>query len=130
MNWYRMLDRIQSVRVMGVVDSFRMTPFCRSSVFTFTVPNRLKVITDMAMMPGTKSSMNRYFLASIDVSADRMNGGFPDIFWFIAANTEFRICIFMGTEIELGSYRYVRVTDALGSFSAILCRKAPSKPLA
>src|SRR5664279_3005647 len=114
MNWYRMLDRTQSVRVMGVVESFRMIPFCRSSVFIFTVPNRLKVITDMAMMPGMKSSTNRYFLASIDVSADRMNGGFPDIFWFIPAKSEFRTCIFMETRIELGSYRYVRATDALG----------------
>ena len=49
--------------------------------------------------------MNRYFLVSIDVSADLMNGGFPDISWFIPANTEFRICIFVDTEEELGSYR-------------------------
>ena len=27
--------------------------------------------------------MNRYFLVSIDVSAGLMNGGFPDISWFI-----------------------------------------------
>ena len=103
MNWYRMFDSIQSVRVMGVVASFLMTPFCRSSVFKFTVPNRLDVITAIAMMPGTKNSMNRYFLVSIDVSADLMNGGFPDIPWFIPANTEFRICIFVATEVELGS---------------------------
>ena len=69
MNWYRMFDSIQSVRVMGVVDSFLMTPFCRSSAFTFTAPDRLDVITDIAMMPGTKNSMNRYFLVRIDVSA-------------------------------------------------------------
>ena len=61
-----MSDRIQSVRVMGVVDSFLMMPFCLNSVFMFTVPNRLKVITDIAMIPGTKNSMNRYFLVSID----------------------------------------------------------------
>ena len=42
MNWYRMSDSIQSVRVMGVVDSFLMMPFCRSSVSKFTVPNRLR----------------------------------------------------------------------------------------
>src|SRR3990170_2769892 len=104
MNWYRMFASIQSVRVMGVVDSFLMTPFCRSSVFTFTVPKRLAVITAIAMMPGMKNSMNRYFLVSIDVSADLMNDGFPDILWFISANTEFRICIFVDTEVELGSY--------------------------
>ena len=120
MNWYRMFDNIQSVRVMGVVDSFRMTPFCRSSVFTFTVPKRLKVITDMAMMPGMKNSMNRYFLVSIDISAVLMNDDFPDISWLITANTEFRICIFVDTELELGSYMCVRVTDALGSSNSIL----------
>jgi len=83
MNWYRMFDSIQSVRVMGVVDNFRMMPFCRSSVSESTVLNRLNVITAIAMMPGTKNSMNRYFLVSIDVSADLMNGGFPDTPWFI-----------------------------------------------
>jgi len=61
-------ELVQDVRqypvgtVMGVVDSFRMTPFCRSSVFRFTVPKRLAVITAIAMMPGMKNSMNRYFL--------------------------------------------------------------------
>ena len=89
---------------MGVVDSFLMTPFCRSSVFRFTVPNRLAVITAIAMMPGMKNSMNRYFLVSIDVSAVLMNGGFPDISWLITAKTAFRICIFVNTELELGSY--------------------------
>jgi hypothetical protein len=79
MNWYRMFDKIQSVRVMGVVDSFLMTPFCRSSAFMFTAPERLDVITAIAMMPGTKKSMNRNFLVSIDVSAALMNGGCPDI---------------------------------------------------
>ena len=103
MNWYRMLDSIQSVRVMGVVDSFLMMPFCRSSVSESTVLNRLNVITDIAMIPGMKNSMNRYFLVSIDFSTDLMNGGFPDISWFIPANTEFRISIFVATEEELGS---------------------------
>src|SRR4030042_884067 len=107
MNWYRMLDSIQSVWVMGVVASFLMTPFCRSSVSESTVPKRLNVITDIAMIPGTKNSMNRYFLVSIDLSADRMNGGFPDIPWLIPANTEFRICIFVITEEALGSYTKV-----------------------
>src|SRR5271169_1527861 len=120
MNWYRMSDSIQSVRVMGVVDSFRMTPFCRSSVLRFTVPNRLKVITAIAMMPGMKNSMNRYFLVSIEVSADLMKGGFPDNFWFIPANTAFRICIFVDTEEELGSYIYLMVTDAVGSLNITL----------
>src|ERR1700675_3249025 len=101
MNWYRVFDRIQSVRVMGVVDSFLMTPFCRSSVFTFTAPNRLDVMIDIAIMPGTKNSMNRYFLVSIDVSADLMNGGFPDIPRFITPNTEFRICIFVDDKLAL-----------------------------
>ena len=50
-----------------------------------------------------------------------MNGGFPDISWFIPANTEFRICIFVGTEEELGSYIYVMVTDALGSSNCRYC---------
>src|SRR4030042_4341238 len=104
MNWYRMFDSIQSVRVMGVVDSFLMTPFCRSSVSESTVPNRVNVITDIAMIPGTKNSMNRYFLVSIDLSTDLMNGGVPDIPWLIPANTEFRISIFVVTEEELGSY--------------------------
>ncbi len=88
MNWYRMFDRIQSVRVMGVVDSFLMTPFCRSCAFTFTAPDRLDVITDIAMMPGTKNSMNRYVLAWIDVSADRMNGSDPDSPWLTTPNTD------------------------------------------
>src|SRR5271157_195062 len=104
MNWYRMLDSIQSVRVMGVVDSFLMTPFCRSSVFKFTVPNRLAVITAIAMMPGMKKSMNRYFLVSIELSAVLINGGCPDTSWFITAKTEFSICIFVDAELELGSY--------------------------
>src|SRR4030043_2474561 len=108
MNWYRMFDRIQSVRVMGVVDSFRMTPFCRSSAFTFTEPNRLAVITAIAMIPGTKNSMNRYFFARMDVSADLMNGGFPDISWFIPASTMFRTCILVVTPKELGSCISVR----------------------
>src|SRR3990172_12524079 len=103
MNWYRMFARIQSVRVMGVVDSFLMIPFCRSSVFTFTVPKRLAVITAIAMMPGMKNSMNRYFFVRIYVWADRMNGGFPDILWFTSANPQFRISIFVDTEVELGS---------------------------
>src|SRR4030095_1312738 len=103
-NWYRMFDRIQSVRVMGVVDSFLMTPFCRSSAFMVTAPDRLDVITDIAMMPGTKNSMNRYFLARIDFRADWMNGGVPDISWLIPANTASRICIFVSIEEELGSY--------------------------
>src|SRR5512135_1980057 len=120
MNWYRMFASIQSVRVMGVVDNFRMTPFCRSSVFKFTVPKRLAVITAIAMMPGMKNSMNRYFFASIDVSAGLMNGGFPDIFWLIPANTEFRICIFVDTEVELGSWMYVMVADAFWSSRIIL----------
>src|SRR6202795_512875 len=94
MNWYRMFDKIQSVRVMGVVDSFRMTPFCRSSAFMFTAPDRLDVITDIAMIPGTKNSMNRNFLARSDVSADLMNGGSPDIPWFTAPSADWRICIF------------------------------------
>src|SRR3972149_1151274 len=109
MNWYRMFASIQSVRVMGVVDSFLITPFCRSSVFKFTVPKRLAVITPLAMMPGMKNSMNRYFFVRIDVSADLMNGGFPDILWLISANTEFRISIFVATEVELGAERYVLV---------------------
>src|SRR5208283_5140109 len=123
MNWYSMSDSIQSVRVMGVVDSFLMMPFCLSSVFKFTVPNRLNVITAIAMMPGMKNSMKRYFLVSIDVLADLMNGGVPDIFWFIPAITAFRICIFVNTEEELGSYIYVMVTDALGSPSIVLCKR-------
>jgi hypothetical protein len=61
-----MFDSIQSVRVMGVVESFLMMPFCRSSVSESTVLKRLNVITDIAMMPGMKNSMNRYFLVSID----------------------------------------------------------------
>jgi len=76
---------------MGVVDSFLMIPFWRSSVLIFAVPNRLKVITDMAMMPGMKYSMNRYFLVSIDFSTDLINGGIPDISWFIPARTAFNI---------------------------------------
>jgi len=93
MNWYSTFDRIQSVRVMGVVDSFRMTPFCRSSAFTLTAPNRLAVITAIAMIPGTKNSMNRYFFVSIDVSADLMNGGFSGHFLVYPASTMFRTCI-------------------------------------
>jgi hypothetical protein len=62
-----MPDSIQSVRVMGVVESFLMMPFCRSSVSESTVLNRLNVITDIAMIPGMKNSMNRYFLVSIDL---------------------------------------------------------------
>jgi hypothetical protein len=54
-------------------------------------------------MPGMKNSMNRYFLVRIDFSAVLMNGDFPDISWLITANTEFRICIFVSTEEELGS---------------------------
>src|SRR4030067_954172 len=96
MNWYRMFDSIQSVRVMGVVDNFLMMPFCRSSVSESTVLNRLNVITAIAMMPGTKNSMNRYFLVSIDSSAVLMNGGFPDRPWFISAKTAFRIGVFEG----------------------------------
>ena len=74
MSWYRMFDRIQSVRVMGVVESFRMTPFCRSSAFMFTAPDRLDVITDIAMMPGTKNSMKRYFRVS-SRGLDRLDEG-------------------------------------------------------
>src|SRR5882672_5402753 len=33
MNWYRMFDKIQSVRVMGVVESVLMTPVCRNSAY-------------------------------------------------------------------------------------------------
>src|SRR5512140_113929 len=116
-----MFDSIQSVREMGVVESFLMIPFWRSSVSESTVPNRLNVITAIAMMPGTKNSMNRYFLARIDFETDLMNGGFPDIFWFIPASTAFRISIFVATDEELGSYIYVMVTDALGSLDIILC---------
>src|SRR5512147_2765772 len=104
MNWYRMFDSIQSVRVMGVVDSFLMMPFCRSSVFKFTVPNKLSVITAIAMMPGMKNSMNRYFLVSIDLVTDLMKGAIPDSSWFTPASTPFRISIFVETEEELGSY--------------------------
>ena len=103
MNWYRMFDRIQSVRVMGVVDSFLMTPFCRSSAFMFTAPDRLDVITDIAMMPGTKNSMNRYFLVRIDVSADLMNGGCPDIPWFTTANPSSEDLDLRGRRVELAS---------------------------
>src|SRR5512140_1372244 len=99
-----MLDSIQSVRVMGVVESFLMIPFCRSSVSESTVLNRLKVITDIAMMPGTKNSMNRYFLVSMDFPTDLMRGGSPTTSWFILASPESRICIFVVTEEELGSY--------------------------
>src|SRR6185295_2025721 len=102
-NWYSMFDRIQSVRVMGVVESFLMTPFCRSSAFTFTAPDRLDVITDIAMMPGTKNSMNRYFLVSIEVSATVMNGGCPDMPWFTTASPDRRIWIFAGVELALAS---------------------------
>ena len=59
MNWYRMFDKIQSVRVMGVVASFLITPFCRSSAFMFTAPDRLDVITDIAMMPGFLQTIAR-----------------------------------------------------------------------
>src|SRR5512140_329427 len=118
-----MFDNIQSLRVMGVVDSFLMIPFCRSSVFTFTVPKRLAIITAIAMMPGMKNSMNRYFFSSIDVSTDLTNGGLPDMFWFISASNEFKSCIPSGTEIELGLYKYVRVADALGSLSFVLCAR-------
>src|SRR4030043_1378329 len=104
---------------MGVVDNFLMMPFCRSSVFKFTVPNRLAVITAIAIMPGMKNSMKRYFLGSIDVSAVLMNEGFPNAPWFIPAKTKFRICIFVDTESELGSYMYVMVTVVLGSSVSI-----------
>ncbi len=103
MSWYRMFDNIQSVRVMGVAHSFRMMPFCRSSALMFSTPDMLAVITAIAMMPGTKNSMKRYFRASIDVWTVVMNAGFPDKSWFITAKTEFRICIFVDTEVELGS---------------------------
>src|SRR6202162_4025203 len=103
MNWYRMFDKIQSVRAMGVVDSFLMTPFCRSSAFMFTAPDRLDVITDIAMMPGTKNSMNRYFLVSIDVSAALMNGDCPDIAWLTTPSPNWRILIFMDVELALAS---------------------------
>src|SRR5512132_2697132 len=98
-NWYRMFDKIQSVRVIGVVASFLMTPFCRSSAFMFTAPDRLDVITAIAMMPGTKNSMNRYFLVSIGVSAVRMNGGCPDIPWFTSTSPDRRISIFVDVEL-------------------------------
>ena len=49
-----------------------------------------------------------------------MNGGFPDISWFIPASTMFRTCILVVTPKELGSYISVRVTDASGSLSPIL----------
>jgi len=55
------------------------------------------------MMPGTKNSMNRYFLVSIDVSAALMNGGCPDIPWFTTANPERRIWIFVHVELALAS---------------------------
>src|SRR6202795_1029466 len=114
MNWYRMFDKIQSVRVMGVVESFRMTPFCRSSAFMFTAPDRLDVITHIAMMPGTKKSMNRYLLVSRDVSAILMKGGCPDIPWFTAAKPARRIWILVDVEVALGLKMYVSVTDAFG----------------
>src|SRR4030042_2399210 len=116
-----MFDSIQSVRVMGVVDSFLMMPFCRSSVLKLPAPDRVAVINDIAMMPGTKNSMNRYFLLRMDVSAALMNGDFPVILWFISANTEFRICIFVDTEAELGSYMYLMETEALASPDSIRC---------
>src|SRR6476660_8484392 len=99
-NWYRMFDKIQSVRVIGVVDSFLMTPFCRSSAFVFTAPDRLDVNTAIAIMPGTKKSMNRNCLVSIDVSAALMNGGCPDIVWLTAANADWRSWIFPEVELE------------------------------
>ena len=80
-----------------------MTPFCRSSAFMVTAPDRLDVITDIAMMPGTKNSMNRYFLVRIDVSAALMNGGCPDIPWFTTANPARRSWIFVDVELALAS---------------------------
>ena len=103
MYWYSMFERIHSVRVMGVVQSFLAIPFCRSSVFRSTVPNRLKVITAMAMMPGMKKSMNRYLLVRMDFSTGRRNGGVRDISRLIPATTRFRISTLAGTEEELGS---------------------------
>src|SRR4029450_169969 len=102
-NWYRMFDKIQSGRGIGVVDSFLMTPFCRSSAFVFTAPDRLDVITAIAMMPGTKKSMNRNFLVSIDVSVALMNGARPDLVWLTAANADWRSSIFPDVELELAS---------------------------
>jgi len=67
-----------------------------------TAPVRLDVITDIAMTPGTKNSMNRNFLARIDVSADLMNGG-PGIPWFTTPSADWSICIFGNSEIELAS---------------------------
>ena len=75
----------------------------RSSALTFSAPDMLAVITAIAMMPGTKNSMKRYFLSSMDFSANRMNGSVPDIFWFNSATMASRICIFLVTEVELGS---------------------------
>jgi hypothetical protein len=69
----------------------------------FTAPERLDVITDIAMMPGTKNSMNRYFVVRTDVSAALMNGGCPDIPWFTTANPARRIWIFVEAELALAS---------------------------
>jgi hypothetical protein len=69
----------------------------------FTAPDRLDVITAIAMMPGTKKSMNRNFLVSIDVSAALMNGGCPDIVWLTTANADWRSSIFPDVELELAS---------------------------
>jgi hypothetical protein len=68
-----------------------------------TAPDRLDVITDIAMIPGTKNSMNLNLLARIDVSDDLMNGGSPDIPWFTAPSADWSICIFGDTELELAS---------------------------
>ena len=54
-----MFDTIQSARVIGVVASLRRMPFCRSSAFMLSASDRHDVMIAIAMMPGTKNSMNR-----------------------------------------------------------------------
>ena len=54
-----MLDASQSAPVIGVVASLRRMPFCRSSAFMLSAFDRHEVMIAIAMMPGTKNSMNR-----------------------------------------------------------------------
>ena len=78
-----MLESIHSARVIGVVESLRMTPFCFNSAFVLTGPNIEDVITDIAMIPGTKKSMNVYFVVYTDWPDVRITGELPDSPWFM-----------------------------------------------
>ena len=104
MNWYRMFDSIQSVRVMGVVAQLpedALLPQLRVHVHRAGQARRHHRHRDDA---GDEELDEAVLLVEDRLSRPIvMNGSVPDILWFTAANDGLRICIFVVTEVELGS---------------------------